>query len=457
MKGTKNVLLIFPRMQYVSGDPPLGIGYIATALRKAKFNVSILDTTFHPTFEYLRNFIENFKPDIAGIYVDTVMYNDAIKIIDILKEKKIPVIAGGPHPTLRPDTLIDKVDVLVLKEAEQTFVELSEKYPKIDKILGIQYKKDGKEIKNPERPYVDLNQLDPPALDLLEMEEYIKRWHYMDSIDPNIRGTNMVTSRGCPYRCTYCQPTLNTLFGQTIRRRKAENVIKEIKILKERYNINGIFLHDDTFTIHRPWVMDFCKKLKKANLDITFGCNTRANTLDPEMMKVMHESGLRTLHMGIESGSQRVLDEIYKKDIVLDQAKDIVAEANKLGIHVLGFFMIGAPTETREEIEQTIKFARSLKCDEASFSITSPLPHTALYDYVKEHGYEMSDNFADYNYYSQRAFKDPNGPSFRELQSYQKKALIMFYLHPYRWNYLFNHLTSISGYRKMFNKVKRFL
>ncbi len=457
MKRVKNVLLIFPRMQYASGDPPLGMCYIATALKKANFNVSVLDTTFNPTFDYVRNFIKKDKPDLAGIYVDTIMYNDALKIIDILKEENIPIVVGGPHPTLRPDTLIDKADVLVYKEAEQTFVELAEKYPEIDDVRGIQFKKDGKEIKNPEMPYIKLNELDPPALEFLEMEEYIKRWHYMDSIDPNIRGTNMVTSRGCPYRCTYCQPTLNTLFGQTIRRRNAENVIKEIKILKEKYNIDGIFFHDDTFTIHRPWVIDFCKKLKEANLDIKFGCNTRANTLDKEMMQIMYEGGLRTLHMGIESGSQRILDEIYKKDIVLDQAKQVIADAKELGIHVLGFFMIGAPTETRKEIEQTIKFATSLKCDEASFSIASPLPHTSLYDYVKENGYEMSDNFSDYNYYSQRAFKDPNGPSFKELQYLQKKALVTFYLHPYRWNYLFNHLTSIAGYRKMFNKVKRFL
>ena len=451
------VCLIFPRIKYQPGDPPLGIIYVASELLKNKIDVDLIDLTFNPKkLDYISEYFSKNKPDFAGIYFDTLMYNDGIKIINIIKQYNIPIIAGGPHSTVLPESLTDHADAVVIGEGEKTFIGLLNKYPKLENVDGIVFKKNGKIIRNkPRQSAQNLDELNFPALHLLDMENYIKNWHYLDSLDVGIRGTNLIASRGCPFQCTYCQPTLDKLFGKKIRLRNPENVIAELKLLKDKYNLGGFFLHDDTLTANHDWVKKFCDLLIKENLGMVWSCNTRVNTINEELMKIMHEAGLRGFHLGVEAGSQRIVDEIYKKGIKLSEVKPVVDAAKKIGIHTLCFFMIGAPTETVKEINQTIKFARSLKADEATFSITSPLPHTGLHDYITDRGYKLSDNFADFDYYSKRAFNDPNLP-YKKLKKLQKKALFLFYTHPYRWKYIMKHFASMKGIKKMMLKIGRF-
>jgi radical SAM superfamily enzyme YgiQ (UPF0313 family) len=451
------VCLIYPRLKYISGDPPLGLAYIAAHIRRmAIVDVSILDTTFNPSFEYVKSFLIKQKPDIVGIYFDTIMFNDGLKIAKIAKKLGIFVITGGPHATVMPETLINNVDAVAIGEGEEIVKNLIENFPDLRKVKGIIYKENGKICKNPPQPRIaNLDNLEFPARDLLEMEKYIYNWHFLDSVDINLRGTNIIASRGCPFNCSFCQPTLRTLFGDVVRKRSPENVIKEIKRIVNQYNLDGIFFHDDTFTINRDWIINFCNLLKKENLGILWGCNSRVNTIDKELMKIMYNAGLRELHIGIESGSQRILDEIYQKGIKLEDAKKVIKTAKEIGINTLCFFMIGAPTETEEEVWKTINFASSLDSDEITFSITTPLPKTRLYDFVKEN-YTISKNFSDFDYYSKRAFYDVNLDNDK-LKRLRSIALFKFYTNPKHWRYTLKHVTSIKGTRKMIMKLKRFV
>lgn len=451
------VCLIFPRLKYISGDPPLGISYVASALRKNKIDVSIIDTTFNHSLEYVEDCLKKENPNIVGIYTDTLMFNDAVNIIKIAKKMNKLVVVGGPHATVMPETVIKYADIVVRGEGEETIIDIIKNLKNLKKVKGIWFKKNNKIIKNPIRqPIKNIDYLEPPARNLLNMDEYIKNWHYLDSVDPKLRGTNVDASRGCPFNCTYCQPTLRAIFGNKLKKRSAKAVVDEIKKIKKDYKIEAIFFHDDTLTADKKWVNDFCRLMKKEKLGILWGCNTRVDTINEKMMKEMYSAGLRGLHIGVESGSQRILNQIYRKGINLEKVRSLIDSARKIGVHTLCFFMIGAPTETEEEIKKTIKFACSLRCDEVTFSITSPLPCTYLYDMIKKEGYKLSCNFCDFDYYSKRAFNDPKLP-YKKLRYYQKKALILFYLHPYRWKYVFRHLISIEGWKKMINKIKRFV
>lgn len=449
------ICLVFPRFKYQFEDSPLGIAYVASSLQDRGIDVSILDATFDTTFDDIENYLKKNKLDIVGIYSDTSMFNDAVKVAGIVKKLGIFSIAGGPHPTIMPETMIPYVDIVVIGEGEETIIDIINNLKNLKKVKGIWYKKDGKIIKNPLRePIKNLDKLNFPARELLDMESYIKNWHYLDSVDLGLRGASIVASRGCPFQCTYCQPTLRSIFGPKLKKRSPKNVIEEIKQLKKNYNLDAIFFHDDTLTADKKWVKEFCKLLKKEKLNLVWACNTRVDTIDEDLMKEMYSTGLRGMHIGVESGSQRILNEIYRKGINLDKVKKVVEMARRTGIHSLCFFMIGAPSETEKEINKTMKFACSLKCDEVTFSITSPLPCTYLYYMVKKKGYKLSDNFSDFNYYSKRAFQDPNLP-YKKLRYYQKKAFLLFYLHPYRWGYILKHIISIKGWKKMLIKIRR--
>ena len=169
----------------------------------------------------------------------------------------------------------------------------------------------------------------------------------------------------------------------------------------------------------------------------------------------MKGSGLRNVHLGIESANQRILDDVYKKGIKLEDVGRAVDILNKNNVTIMGFFMLGAPGETKEELEKTIRFASNLNIQEATFSIASPLPNTGLYDLVEKLGFPISDDFEDFNYYSSRAFDD-GIYTYKQLKRLQFKALLMLYLKPSRLGYILKHFASKRGFIKLMRKVMRF-
>lgn len=457
MTKKKNVVLVYPRFKYPSGDIPYGLCSVASFIREnLDVNVSILDTTFHPNFSYVRSFLEKKSSDVVGIYVNTIAFYDAIKVAEIAKHCGSFVVMGGPHATILPDTLIghDCVDAVVIGEGEITFKEIVERRfnsDNLNRVKGIWFKDNGNIIKEPLRcPIENLDSLSFPAWDLLDMKKYMDNWFQMDSVNPGLKGVTVMASRGCPYNCTYCQPTLRKLFGARVRMRTPERVVEEVKTLKNSYGINAFYLMDDTFTAFRQWVEKFCELIKDE--EIVWGCITRVDRLDRKLLEDMRKSGLRKIAIGCESASQRIRNNIYRKGIKIEDVKRVVTDAKRLNIRTQVYFMIGGPTETRHEIKETINFAVSLDADEATFSITTPLPCTYLYDSIKK-DHEMSDNFEDFDYYSKRAFF--SDISNDELFRLQKMAFFLFYTNPKRWGYLLKSFSSPKAFKKMMLKLKR--
>jgi radical SAM superfamily enzyme YgiQ (UPF0313 family) len=452
----KKVSLVYPRVRYISGDPPLGLCYIAANIReKTQWNVEILDGTFDQSLHRIKKQISQTKPAVVGVYVDALMIEEACTILHHAKEQGLATIVGGPMVSVSPERFINNSDILCIGEGEEIIVDLLESFPFSDvkHVDGIWYRQNGRVIKNKKRVSIaDIDSLPIPALDLVDIRRYTFLWHYFDAIDVNTRGMNIISSRGCPFSCTYCQPTLNTIFGDRVKHHSVRYIMNIIDLYNKKYGINTIFFHDDTFGTDKEWFDMFVDAMKQRG-DILWGCNSRIDVMDHDKMARMYESGLRVIHFGIESGSQRILNDVYKKNITLFAIKEKVLDAKKLGIHVGGFFMLGVSGETLREMRDTIKLALSLPLDEASFSIVTPLPGTALYYYTTK-GVDAGEEEV-FDYYG-KGTKGKTGRK-RIIKIYQMIALVLFYLYPQRVVYMMKYILSSRGRQKLKNKIKRFI
>ena len=455
-----NIALIFPRTKYPSGDIPLGVAYLASYLRNnINCNIQIIDTTFHSDYSsYLKKNISNGKFDVVGISAMTTMIDAAYLAANIAKDynPKTKVLLGGPHATMMlEDSLKNKhIDAVVIGEGEKTFLEFVLNIHNLDNVSGIWYKENGSIKKNAQREMVkNLDDLPYPAWDLLEIEKYIHSWFQLDSISPDIRGVSVIASRGCPYKCSFCQPTLNEIFGKKIRKRSAINIVGELKALKYGYGIEGFLFVDDTLAIDKDWVLSICNEIKKENLKIKWICNFRANLTNEDLLREMKSAGLTKVNIGIESGSQRILDEIYRKGINLEDIQRSVKIAKDLGLKVQGYFMIGAPSETEEEIKKTIELACELPLSDATFSITTPLPGTFLYH--EKMNIIDPKVFSNLDYYKVSVFDESSVISKKKIALLKKIAFLRFYLGRGRLISTLKLLLNFKNIRKTILKLKR--
>ncbi len=457
MLNRYGISIVFPRMKYTSGDPPLGVMYIATYLQKhLNANVQIIDTTFHKSYDYVFKRIVNFPTEIVGIFIDTIMFNDAIKIAAMAKSLGKYVIAGGPHATIMPETVIPYVDALVIGEGELASLEILKNLPDLKPVKGA-WVKDGTNVykSNELSLSQDLDSIPFPDRSLIENEQYMQYWHFMDVAGGYKKGTNIIGSRGCPFHCTYCQPTLRRLFGTKLRYRSPRNVVDEIVSLKEKLGIQAFIFQDDTLTIDRKWVIEFTDLLAKERTGLIWGCNTRADTIDRELLVRMYNAGLRKIQIGGESGTIRILSDVYKKGIVPEQVKKVVSTAHGVGVKTLVFFMLGAPGETRQEVISTIKFAKEIKSDEVTFNLTQPLPGTDLYQsMIKKGEYNLEIDFTKFDYYNRRAFNDVT-LSNRQLRLIRIFGFFYVYVRLSSFVYIIRHFGSLSGMKKLYAKLKR--
>jgi radical SAM superfamily enzyme YgiQ (UPF0313 family) len=350
------------------------------------------------------------------------------------------------------------VDAIALGEAEETMRELVEKGGDPEGVAGLWFKREGNVVRNPARaPIHDLGALPYPARDLVDMDAYARAWYSLTAASPELRGTSVIASRGCPFSCTYCQPTLNKLFGRRTRRRPVPHVIGELRELRERYGLDAFMLEDDTFIAHHDWATEFAQALYDSGLGYKWGCNVRADLVvkGPYLLAEMARAGLVQVNMGIESGSQRILDEIYDKGITVEQVREAATIAKDLGLRIGGYFMLGAPSETRAEIWRTIEYAARLPIDEAAFNITTPLPGTTLWERSKAW---VGTEWQEFDYYRHSVYKTDQVLSARQLDLYKKWAYLRFYAFTPRraWRILIDDVLSIDGLRKLWMRMKRF-
>lgn len=388
-------------------QPPLGLLYITSYLNKntyGKHTIKIYDANAEGhSISQIEKTIRKFNPDIVGVQILSFLIFDALDILKIVKKinKNIFTIVGGPHSTLYPfeTTNFDTVDFSVMDEGEITFYELVTAIQNgindFTSIKGIAYKKDNKVIVNDRRGYIE-NIDEIPQIDrtLLPINTY-------NSILSNNKViTTMMTSRGCPYKCIYCER-----FNRTFRAHSPEYVLSEIKNCLD-LGIDEIFIHDDTFSIDKERVKKICLGIINQRLNFNWDIRSRVNTMDKELLALLKKAGCSRISYGIESGSQKVLNNL-KKGIKVSQAIECVNETKKAGIKVLCDFMIGSPGETKEDLDLTMKFIKETKPDFVQFSVTTPYPGTELYKLALEEGIIKSDVWKEFAKQPYESFNPP--------------------------------------------------
>lgn len=412
------ILLIDPPFKRFTGFVnfyyPIGLGYVAAVLRNADYEVTILDVDAikkgtdidfsdeykrlelykdglnddgHEAWQDITKVLVDYKPDLVGITAMTTKFGSVLKTAEIVKRHnpQLLIVVGGPHATLLPDQTLksENIDMVVRGEGELTFVELVEVLvrskgsgvgrngpsaisPQLSAIKGISYKNNGRVVHNPPREFIkDLDEIPFPARDLL--------MHPRNYTSEDMGA--IMTSRGCPFNCSYCCHP----WGKRVRHRSVENVIREMKKVKDTYGTTQFEYKDDTFTVNRRWVLELCDRLISEKVKVNWGCTTRVELLNEELVEMMKKAGCNVVKLGIETGSERILKET-KKGITFDHVKRAAKLLNRHGIFWSGYFMIGLPTETEEDIRKTYEFMKELNPYYAGLGIYNPFPKTELFD-----------------------------------------------------------------------------
>lgn len=406
-------------------SPLLGLAYLASMLRQDHevkiIDANILDYTMADVIRELKG----FYPDVVGITSVTPSIPQAYAVARIAKEVRedCKVIMGGPHVSFLPTQTLEEcrhVDVIVKGEGEKTFDELIETIERgepLETVRGITYRKGDQIVDNEPRPFIkNIDEIPFPSIDLLPMDRYKFG---------GVKYTAMLTSRGCPFHCSFCSSS--RLFGGYWRGRSPENVLEEIKWVYEDYGIKNIEFIDDTFTLDQKRAERICNGIIRQGWDLSWGASSRVDTLSNTLVEKMKKAGCWILFLGIESGSQKILDAVGKR-ITIGQVKKAVKNVKEAGIQVLGSFIIGFLQDNPQTIKETIKFAKSLNLDYAQFAMLTPYPGTPIYDYASKNNLLLTKEWAKYT--AVEPIMKIEGTSEKHLRALFQKAYISFYLRP---------------------------
>lgn len=436
-------------------NPPLGLLYLAGYIQKhsPEHQIKVIDPLpENLNHQQVKEKMENFSPDILGVNVMSFTLIDALKVAKKAKENnpKIKIVFGGPHVHIYPQKTLEQknIDYVVLGEGEKTFYKLinnieNEEYLKQTPGLAF-FDKNNNYINTGSSEFIqNLDEIPLPARNLIDNNKYYS------ILGTSKLVTTMITSRGCPYNCLFCdRPHL----GKVFRARTAKNVIKEIEDCL-KYGIREFLFYDDTFTIDRKRVIDICNLIIEKKLDISWDIRARVNTVDEEMLKKLKQAGCLRVHYGVESGTQKILN-ILRKGITLEQIEKAFKITKKSGMETLAYFMIGNPEETKEDIEKTIKFAKKINPDYVHITGTMPFPATDLYKKALEENVIKKDVWHEFAKNPDPNFAPPlwtKNLSQEEIGKYVKKAYHRFYFRP---TYILKRILKLKSFEEFKTKAK---
>lgn len=441
---------------------PVGLTYIASYLREKGVEVKIFDAQIAQSD--IKDVIREFDPSIIGITCVTALVHGTIEIANLIK-KDFPdkvIIVGGIHPTIRPQDFVEEkaIDYIALGEGEITMYEFVKELGSggsPDKVPGVMRFSGGNVFSGAPRSMEKNIDIFPiPALDLLEMSKY--------KVSPDNRTDDqvgvMLTSRGCPFDCIFCSNRLLT--KKTYRAHSIERVCSEITNLIDRYHVNQVFIQDDNFAVDKKRSKEICREFirRGINRKISWWAEARVDCVDEELLSLMAQAGCKIISYGLESGNQRLLD-LIQKNITLEQVKKAVDLTKKAGIEIRASFILGLPTETREESLKTIKFAKGLGIDQVRFAIATPFPGTKLWDIAQEEGTLKFDNWKQFSmmagYSEGLPVYAPKGRDPRELAKLQRSANLSFYLRPRIIMVFLRRINSVKALKDMVYGSVRFL
>jgi anaerobic magnesium-protoporphyrin IX monomethyl ester cyclase len=365
--------------------PPLHLGYLAAILERQGLEAAIVDmSTPNCSLDTIKDTITAYRPDLVGLSSITPSFSRAIATARLIKHiaPTVPIVAGGCHVTFTADSTLrenPEIDIVVRGEGEATLLELikcMEAGGTLDKVRGLSYRRDGNDpFHTPARPYIsDLDTLPWPARHLMLLLEY---------------GTPgaILASRGCPNRCIFC--AASAMSGHRYRVRQPHHVVDEIEHLGAQYGLRNFLFLDDTFTaLPEQLTIPVCQEITSRRLGITFGCESRVDAITPHLIEHLVQAGAQAIQLGIESGSQEILDKIGKR-ITLHQVYNAVRWALDAGLRVACCFMLGHPDETEETARQTaelMKKVRAMGVAVTPLSVFTPFPGTDVYERPERYG-----------------------------------------------------------------------
>jgi radical SAM superfamily enzyme YgiQ (UPF0313 family) len=451
----------FDPKQWATGQPyaPIGTLYAASLMREKGHKVSFLDTMFAYGPEEVILPLQKHHPDFFVIYDDgfnyltkmclTNMREAAFEMMKFAKQKGCTVIVSSSDGTDHFEQyLFEGADFVILGEAEQTLAELvnavEQKQTDLLTVPGLAYQHKGAVIKTVRRNVMrDLDELPFPAWDIIDMEPYRKTWQK----HKGYFSLNMATTRGCPFKCNWCA---KPIYGNRYNSRSPQNVVTELKMLKEKFSFEHIWFCDDIFGLKPGWVHEFADLVEKEQLDFKFKIQARADLLlQEDYIRNLARAGCENIWMGAESGSQRILDAMDKGTKVeqIFEATDLLRKNN---IHPSFFIQFGYPGETRQDIIKTIDMINTLLPYEIGISVSYPLPGTVFYEKVKAQ-LQYKSNWTDSDELA-LMFRNTYAPAFyKQLHRYVHKS--------YRKHLAIESFKTIFGKpaTMTFNKIKKAL
>lgn len=427
--------------------PPLNLANLAAVAEKKGHEVRIVDgqvenMSLRKTIEQ----IEVFKPDIIGITATTPFYHIASDLARGLKHSnsKTPIAVGGPHISiLREKAFSSFWDYAFIGEADESwpmFLEQYENGKDVSNVKGILYR-DGGNVKftGMPDPIDDLDSIPFPARHLLKMNKY-----KLGTSQGTKNFTSIMYSRGCPFKCIFCN---TKLIGHRVRRRSVRLVVDEIISVVSHFNIRHFYFADDNLTLNRDYTLQMCDMIDKEGLSITFEGSTRANLIDEELISRMAKSGLIRISFGLETVDPE-MRRIMRKEVPLESYATANRLTNEYGVETLNSVMIGMPGETRETVKKTLSYLRNARdIQQANCSIAVPYPGTELYEMAErgEHGLRlMTKDFREYRRYSS-AVMSVGSLSPDDLIKLQNAAFVSIYAAPWRWKPMLKKMGLIGG------------
>jgi len=383
LTGVTDITTIFNLM------PPLGILSIAAWLEKHGVDVEILDCYANPEPpETIVRRIAATGCDAVGLSCTTSSFPEGYRIVSLLKERHpgITVVVGGAHACTIGPPLLDThpaIDCLVIGEGENTMLDLANAgFRGIDKIPGVAYRdSQGKGVLSSHRELIsNLDDLPFPAYHRLT--DFPKRYKLPLFSYPTFPNTSIISSRGCPYSCSYCD---RSVFSRGFRFNSPDYILEHVAMLNKDYGIRHVFFYDDLFTFDRKRVAEFCELKEKKNIHVTYNCIARLEHVDAELLSLLKRSGCWQVNFGIESGDPEVLKK-HRKFYGLDEVGQKLAMVKKSGMRVKGLFMVGLPGEDEAAIRRTIDYALTLPLDEINVTKFTPFPGAPVYQNIRDFG-----------------------------------------------------------------------
>lgn len=425
----------------------------ATGVLEERFKeVKLVDA---PAWKWDKNDViqdaKKFKPDMAVIDSNFSSLSNDINVAKLLKDnvEGITTVLVGPPTSQFADRILESSEVDTVARFEYDFTlrdiaEALEEGKDFKDIKGISYKNEGKIIHNPNRVFISSEDLDTMPFVSRVYKKYLNIRHYRltHALYPEVQ---ILTSRGCPYQCTFCSWP-ETLMGRKYRSRSAENIADEFEYIQnELPEVKEVFIEDDTFSVSKKRVRKFCEEIQRRKINAIWSVQIRAD-VDYNTLKIMKEAGCRLVDVGYESGNDEILRNV-KKGVNTDQMRRFTKDTKKAGLLILGDFVCGLPGETKDTFERTIKFAKELKLNLAQFSIATPIPGTKFYEQVKENGFLLVDDLE--KSLDEKGFQKCiiSYPQFtdKDIQKYADKAVREYYL---RFSYVpiaFNTILRRNG------------